>query len=175
MARRGGLRRVLEVNHQGTPFREFYSALIFTRMLTDKPIGYVDLRSPAGIGIGALVYNYDGSVFASDEGRMLAETGDNSFRLGYVDTDNYQSLILSDTLVDAVSESLTQCAPECSDCVFESHCGASPVHHYATQGDNLGIKPLSDFCARQKGTMRLLLEILENSPKDAAMLRQWAG
>jgi hypothetical protein len=51
----------------------------------------------------------------------------------------------------------------------------SPVHHYATQGDNLGIKPLSDFCARQKGTMRLLLEILETSPKDAAVLRQWAG
>jgi len=44
-----------------------------------------------------------------------------------------------------------------------------------TQGDRLGIKPLSDFCARQKGTMRLLLEILENSPKDAAVLRQWAG
>ena len=170
-----GLRRILEINHQGTPFREFYSALILTRMLTDKPIGYVDLRSPAGIGIGALVYNYDGNVFASDEGRMLAETGDNSFRLGHVDTDNYRSLVLSDVLVDAVSDSLTQCAPECSDCVFESHCGANPVHHYATQGDTLGIKPLSDFCARQKGTMRLLLEILENSPKDAAILRGWAG
>jgi hypothetical protein len=36
------------------------------------PIGYVDLRSPAGAGLGALVYNYDGSVFASVEGRMLA-------------------------------------------------------------------------------------------------------
>jgi hypothetical protein len=94
-------------------------------MLTDKPIGYVDLRSPAGIGIGALVYNYDGNVFASDEGRMLAETGDNAFRLGHVDTDNYQSLVLSDVLVNAVSDSLTQCAPECSDCVFESHCGAN--------------------------------------------------
>ncbi|UQR62351.1 hypothetical protein LRP30_37265 [Bradyrhizobium sp. C-145] len=57
-----GLRRVLEINRQGTFFREFYAALILTRMLTDKPIGYVDLRSPAGIGIGVLVYNYDGSV-----------------------------------------------------------------------------------------------------------------
>jgi uncharacterized protein len=170
-----GLRRILDINHQGTPFREFYSALILTRMLTDKPIGYVDLRSPAGIGIGALVYNYDGSVFASDEGRMLAETGDNAFRLGHVDTDNYRSLILSDVLVDAVSDSLTQCAPECASCVFESHCGANPVHHHATQGDSLGIKPLSDFCARQKGTMRMLLDLLENSPKDAAVLRQWAG
>lgn len=170
-----GLRRVLEINRQGTPFREFYAALILTRMLSDRPIGYVDLRSPAGVGIGALVYNYDGSVFASDEGRMLAETGDNAFRLGHVDQDSYKSLVLSDKLIEAISSSLTQCAPECSTCVFESHCGADPVYHHATQGDALGIKPLSAFCARQKGIMGLLLDILENSPEDAVILRRWAS
>ena len=169
-----GLRRILSINRAGTPFREFYAALILTRMLTDRPIGYVDLRSPAGIGIGALVYNYDGSVFASDEGRMLAEAGDTTFRLGHVNEDSYKSLILSDRLVEAISSSLTQCAPECSTCVFESHCGADPVYHHATQGDALGIKPLSAFCARQKGIMTLLLDILESSPEDAAVLRQWA-
>ncbi|MGY4368459.1 uncharacterized protein ACVW1A_004524 [Bradyrhizobium sp. LB1.3] len=170
-----GLRRVLEINRQGTPFREFYAALLLTRMLSDRPIGYVDLRSPpAGAGLGALVYNYDGSVFASDEGRMLAETGDDAFRLGHVDHDSYNSLILSDKLIAAISSSLTQCAPECSTCVYESHCGADPVYHHATQGDALGIKPLSAFCARQKGIMGLLLEILENSPEDAAILRRWA-
>src|SRR6202162_6591543 len=73
-----------------------------------------------------------------------------------------------DRLVDAISTSLTQCAPECSTCVFESHCGADPVYHHATQGNALGIKPLSAFCARQKGIMGLLLDILENSPEDAA-------
>lgn len=170
-----GLRRVLEINRRGTPFREFYAALIMTRMLSDRPIGYVDLRSPAGIGLGALVYNYDGSVFASDEGRMLAETGDNAFRLGHVDQDSYSSLVLSDKLIDSISLSLTQCAPECSTCVYESHCGADPVYHHATQGDALGIKPLSAFCARQKGIMGLLLDILENSPEDAAILRRWVG
>jgi uncharacterized protein len=169
-----GLRRVLEINRQGTLFREFYASLLLTRMLSDRPIGYVDLRSPAGAGLGALVYNYDGSVFASDEGRMLAETGDDAFRLGHVDQDSYASLILSDKLVGAISSSLTQCAPECSTCVYESHCGADPVYHHATQGDALGIKPLSAFCARQKGIMGLLLNILENSPEDAAVLRRWA-
>jgi uncharacterized protein len=170
-----GLRRVLEINRQGTPFREFYASLLLTRMLTDRPTGYVDLRSPSGAGLGALVYNYDGSVFASDEGRMLAETGDDTFRLGHVDHDSYNSLILSEKLIGAISSSLTQCAPECSTCVFESHCGADPVYHHATQGDALGIKPLSAFCARQKGIMGLLLDILDNSPEDAAILRRWAA
>jgi hypothetical protein len=50
-------------------------------MFADRPLGYVDLRRPAGIGLGALVYNYDGKVFASDEGRMLAEMGDRTFEL----------------------------------------------------------------------------------------------
>jgi len=170
-----GLRRVLKINRQGTPFREFYAALLLTRMLSDRPIGYVDLRSPAGAGLGALVYNYDGSVFASDEGRMLAETGDDAFRLGHVEHDSYSSLILSDKLIGAISSSLTQCAPECSTCVYESHCGADPVYHHATQGDALGIKPLSAFCARQKGIMGLLLDILDKAPEDAAILRRWAA
>jgi hypothetical protein len=140
-----GLRYVLAINKSGHHFPEFYSTLILRRMLTDRAIGYVDLRSPAGIGLGALVYNYDGRVFASDEGRMLAEMGDNTFELGRVDTDSYRSLVLSDKLVDLVASSLTQCAPECADCVFEPHCGADPVYHHATQRDSVGIKPLSEF------------------------------
>jgi uncharacterized protein len=107
------------------------------------------LRSPAGIGLGALVYNYDGKVFASDEGRMLAEMGDNTFELGHVNNANYRDLILSDKLVELVGSSLTQCAPKCLNCVYES--GANPVYHHATQKDAVGIKPLSGFCARQKG------------------------
>jgi uncharacterized protein len=169
-----GLRYILQVNRNGKYFPEFYAALILKRMLTDKALGYVDLRSPAGVGLGALVYNYDGRIFASDEGRMLAEMGDTSFQLGTV-SDDYRSLILSDKLIELVGSSLTQCAPMCSDCVFEAHCGADPVYHHATQGDSVGIKPLSEFCNRQKGLMNLLLDILENSPEDAAILRRWGA
>jgi His-Xaa-Ser system radical SAM maturase HxsB len=169
-----GLRYILEVNRKGRHFPEFYAALISKRMFADRPLGYVDLRSPAGIGLGALVYNYDGKVFASDEGRMLAEMGDRTFELGSV-TDSYRSLVYSDKLFDLVGSSLTQCAPECLDCVYETHCGADPVYHHATQSDPVGIKPLSEFCARQKGVMNLLLEILETSPQDAAILRRWGG
>ena len=170
-----GLRYVLRINRDGAYFPEFFAALLLRRMLTDRPSGYVDLRSPAGIGLGAMVYNYDGKVFASDEARMLAEMGDDTFELGHVNKDTYQSLALSDKLIDIIGNSLTQCAPMCSDCVFESHCGADPVYHHATQHDTLGIKTLSDFCARQKGVISLLLNILENSPDDARILRRWGA
>lgn len=169
-----GLRHILQVNKNGRHFPEFYAAMLMRRILTDRAVGYVDLRSPTGAGLGALVYNYDGTIFASDEGRMLAEMNDRTFELGNVRTDDYRSLILSEKLIDIVSTSLAQTAPMCSSCAYEACCGADPVHHHATQGDYLGMKPTSSFCVRQKGVLRLLLEMLENSPDDAAVLRRWA-
>lgn len=77
-----GLDYVIELNKQGLFFVEQYAAVILTKMLTPFDTGYVDLTSPAGIGIGALIYNYDGEIYASDESRMLAEMGDKTFRLG---------------------------------------------------------------------------------------------
>jgi uncharacterized protein len=170
-----GLRYIIDLNKRGIHFPEFYARLLLKRMLTDRPIGYVDLRSPAGIGLGALVYNYDGKVFASDEGRMLAEMGDREFELGDLATDDYRTLVLSEKLVGLVGASLSQCAPQCSTCAYEPHCGADPVYHYATQVDPVGIKPLSEFCGRHKGIFRLLFELLEGSPEDAAVLRRWAS
>lgn len=170
-----GLRYILDINRRGTHFPEFYASILLRRMLTDRADGYVDLRSPAGIGLGALVYNYDGTVFASDEGRMLAEMGDRTFELGNLSTTDYNSLVFSEKLVDLVGRSLTQCAPQCSSCAFEPHCGADPVYHHATQGDPVGIKSLSEFCARQKRVIGLLVNLLETSPEDAAVLRRWVS
>lgn len=168
-----GLEHILHINKNGKHFPEFYARLLMRRMFTDLPTGYVDLRSPAGIGLGALVYNYNGDVFASDEGRMLAEMGDSRFKIGDVWRDDFASLLLSETMTSAVAESLTQCAPMCSTCAFEPHCGADPVYHYATQGDFAGIKPLSAFCHRQKFMFKLLLNKLETCPDDAVILRSW--
>jgi His-Xaa-Ser system radical SAM maturase HxsB len=75
-----GLDYILELNRSGYDFTEFYAATILAKMLTPFEPGFVDLRSPAGIGIAAIVYNYDGDVYASDESRMLAEMGDKTFR-----------------------------------------------------------------------------------------------
>lgn len=169
-----GLRYVLEINRRGLRFPEFYTALLLQRMLTDRPIGYVDLRSPSGVGLGALVYNYDGKVFASDEGRMLAEMKDDTFELGNVRSATYESLVLSEKLLSLVSGSLSQTAPECRDCVFEPHCGADPVYYHATQRDALGIKPLSGFCSRQKSVMNLLFELMQTE-EIAKILRGWVN
>jgi uncharacterized protein len=170
-----GLDYIIELNAQGVPMVEQYAAIILKKMFTNDDPGYVDLTSPSGIGIGAIVYNYDGDVYASDEGRMLAEMGDTTFRLGNLHRDSYEDIMLSDALLGPLDESFAASAPMCSDCAFEPYCGADPVYHHATTGDYLGRKPSSGFCRRNMAIFKLLLDRYEGDPTTRALFRTWAG
>jgi uncharacterized protein len=168
-----GLEYILSLNARGIAFQEGYAALILTKMLSHQDPGYVDLMSPAGIGLGALVYDYDGSVFASDEARMLAQMGDAHFRLGHVATDSYEALITNPNLLAALEDSFTLSVPQCSECAFEPFCGADPVQHHALTGDVVGRKPESEFCHRNLSLFRYLIGKLEDDPQSAHILRSW--
>jgi uncharacterized protein len=169
-----GLERIVELNRQGIPMVEMYASIIAKKMLTNTDPGYVDLTSPAGIGIGALVYNYDGGIYASDEGRMLAEMGDRTFMLGNVHSSSYSDIMLSDSLIGPLMESITLSAPMCTTCAFEPYCGADPVFHHATMGDFTGHKALSAFCRRNTGVFTLLLRKMRDDPYFRDLLWRWA-
>ena len=169
-----GLDYIIDLNKRGYPFREFYAATILAKMLTPFQPGFVDLMSPAGIGIGALVYNYDGSVYASDESRMLAEMGDETFRLGTV-RDSYEALITSEKLLDPLEQSFAASVPMCVDCAFEPYCGADPVYHHATQRDFVGRKPESGFCSRNIAIFRGLMTRMEADADTRHLFTRWAN
>lgn len=156
-----GLNYIIDLNKSGHFFVEQFAATILTKMLTPFETGYVDLMSPAGIGIAAIIYNYDGDVYASDESRMLAEMGDKTFRLGNVHENSYEDIILSDALLTPLEESFAASAPMCSDCAFEPFCGAEPVRHHILHGDFVGRKPLSPFCNRNMAIFRRLILLMQ--------------
>jgi len=170
-----GLDYIIRLNRSGYFFVELYAATILTKMLTPFEPGFVDLRSPAGIGIGAIVYNYDGDVYASDEGRMLAEMGDKTFLLGNVHRDDYETIILSDALLTPLEESFAASAPMCSDCAFEPFCGSDPVFHHATFGDFVGRKPLSAFCGRNMAIFRRLITLMREDDEVRRIFVRWAN
>ncbi|MGD8451990.1 MAG: His-Xaa-Ser system radical SAM maturase HxsB [Phycisphaerae bacterium] len=165
---------IFDVNNRGVRFREDFSAIILRKMLTPFETGFVDLRSPAGIGIGVLVYNYDGGVYLSDEARMLAEMGDRHFRLGSVVGDTYEALMLNDRLLAMLDSTMTVGVPGCERCAFQAFCGADPVKHYRLQGDYVGYKPTSEFCQRNMGVMKHLVRLLEDDSECGRILRSWA-
>ncbi len=172
---KSGLDYIIELNRNGVEFSEYYSSLILKKMLTAQESGYVDLMSPAGIGIAAIVFNYDGKVYASDESRMLAEMGDNTFELGNILSDCYEDIILSDRLLDAIEESFTLSAPMCSECAFEPYCGSEPVYHHAIHKDYLGRKPESEFCKKNMSIFKHLISLMESNPDIKKLFLKWAN
>lgn len=170
-----GLDYIIELNRQGQDFMEYSASTILKKMLTSEDPGYVDLMSPAGIGIGAVVYNYDGCVYASDESRMLAEMGKDQFKLGHVLTHSYQEIFTSPNLLDPLEASFAYSAPMCHDCAFEPYCGADPVFHYAISGDYVGRKPESDFCRRNMEIFRYLIQKMESDPFVQRLFTIWAN
>ena len=169
-----GLDYIIDLNRNGFEFIEHYAAMVLKKMLTPQQTRYVDLMSPAGIGIGAIVYNYDGVVYASDESRMLAEMGDRTFALGNVHEDTFEDIMLGDALLDPLIKSFAGSVPGCSSCAFEPWCGADPVFHHATQGDVVGKKPLSAFCTRSMALFRGLISRMEADPATRALFERWA-
>jgi uncharacterized protein len=170
-----GLDYIIDLNLGGYEFIEHYAAMVLKKMLTPLQTSYVDLMNPAGIGIAAIVYNYDGTVYASDESRMLAEMGDTTFALGNVHDDNFADIMLGDALLDPLEKSFSGSAPGCSWCAFEPWCGAEPVFHHATQGDFVGKKPLSSFCTRNMAVFRGLISRMEERPEVRRMFERWAN
>ena len=168
-----GLAYILELNKQGVYFVEEYAALLLRKILTPFGTGYVDLQSPAGIGIGAVIFNYDGDVYASDESRMLAEMGDKRFRLGHLHTQTYEDIMLSDALLDTLEQTITESMPGCHDCGFQPYCGSDPVYHYTTQGDIVGNKALSSFCSKNMTILRFLIQSLEDDPTAKQIFQSW--
>ncbi|WP_081619396.1 His-Xaa-Ser system radical SAM maturase HxsB [Thioalkalivibrio sp. ALE30] len=166
---------ILFLNRSGLEFSENYSRILLQKLLTPDPNGYVDLQSPAGLGISVLLYNYDGGVYASDEARMLAEMGDETFRLGDVHSNSYEQLMLNPTLLDVLEATVSESIPECYECAFRPYCGTDPVYHHTTQGDWVGHKASSSFCARTKSIVGYLIQKLEAGGDDASILKSWVS
>ena len=165
---RDALNYLIEVNLAGHTIEESYATLLLTRILTPFPTSYVDLQSPAAAGRNVLVYNFDGGVYVSDEGRMLAEMGDDRFRMGSVH-DPLAALGKSDAMRIIQETGNAETLPVCSDCAFVPYCGADPVFHVATQNDPIGHRPTSEFCRRHTGLFHILFEFL--AARDPDVLR----
>jgi His-Xaa-Ser system radical SAM maturase HxsB len=169
-----GLAHILDINRSGYRLAEIYSQIVLSKILTPYGTGYVDLQSPAGEAWNVLVYNYDGDVYASDEARMLAEMQDWTFRLGNVHKDNRRSLFTSDAALNMFEASCNQSLAGCSDCAFQSYCGADPIYHHATQGDMYGHRPTSGFCTRNMGVIKHLFSFIkEDDPETMGIFWSW--
>lgn len=170
-----GLDYIIDLNKKGIDFREFFACTVLKKMLTSDDAGFVDLMNPSGIGIAAVVYNYDGSVHSSDESRMLSEMGDQTFRLGNVKSDSYKDIFTSSALLKPLEDSFTLSVPMCSDCAYEPYCGSDPVYHHGIHKDYVGKKPESSFCKRNMSIFKYLITKMNSDDFVKDLFIKWAN
>ena len=133
----------------------------------------MELRSPCGASIGQMAFNYDGNIYTCDEGRMIAEMGDQSFKIGTVN-DDYTSLVSSNACKICSSASVIEALPECCGCVYQPYCGICPVVNYALDGDVFARQSNNYKCKIYKGMLDVLFSILEKEDKqEMEILYSW--
>lgn len=126
---------IIELNIKGTFFPEVLATILLTKIMTPFSTGFVDLQSPAGVGIAGVIYDANGDVFVSDEGRMVARaTGDDAFKIGNVQTDSWGSIFSSSKLRSIVSDTVIESLPTCCYCAYQPYCGTDPVRNYIANG-----------------------------------------
>lgn len=165
---------VIELNKGGQQMREGHASLFLAKALHGYPANYMELRSPCGASVGQVAYCPGGDVFTCDEGRMLAEMGDCSFRLGNVHENSYADLMGSSVCRTTCLASVTESIPGCCDCVYQPYCGICPVVNYALDGD-LMPKQAGDYrCHVYEGMISTVFKLLyENERETMEILEEW--
>jgi His-Xaa-Ser system radical SAM maturase HxsB len=165
---------MLELNARGVQILERFAAIFLTKILGGEDPNYLDIRSPCGAGIGQVAYNYDGSVYTCDEGRMLREMGDEAFLIGHVSTSNYRSLMGHETVRALAVASNLDAQPDCTNCAYNPYCGVCPVYNHRTQGHIWGRMRESPWCAVHKGIQDYLFrKIGEADPQTMQTFQRW--
>lgn len=134
--------------------------------------GYADLKSPSGYGLNAILFNYDGKLFGSDEARMLQRVHPEiDFSLGSVEDKELEISHLSEAIIEG---GINLDKPGCSTCAYQPFCGADPLQNISLFGEPVGHKAQSPFCEYHKTMFSIAVEYLYGSATDRQFVQELA-
>lgn len=165
---RRALDHMLRLNRRGTEVYEKGALMFLKQLVSGERPRYQNLDI-----LYRLSYSADGSVYGSDEARLLGAGGADTLRLGSV-KDSFRDMVLSPlarTLILSCFPGLAQ--PRCARCPYSGWCRVSPAYNFAAQGSFWGDMMTSDRCAVFMGVSDLLTEKLKD-PAAKKVLEKWA-
>lgn len=152
-------------------YDEYYLVLAMKRLLRAGRDTHIDLRSPNWLGHDHLVIDYDGTLYPTDEARMMARTGQIDLSLGTVGAG-----IDEDRRREMQGRAFNALDPWCSQCVYQTACGSDPVDDIARAGRADLPKPETAFCQRHLQVFDLAAELLASAdPAIQTSIAHWLG
>lgn len=168
------LAHIIDLNMAGTSFQEGHASLFLKKILGGEDPNYMELRSPCGGMLGQVAYFFNGDIYTCDEGRMLGEMGNQSFRLGNVFNNTFDEVICSSPCKALLTASYLESLPECCDCAYQPYCGVCPVVNLAMHGDIFPVVPNDYKCQIYRGILDIIFEYLKDENGAATkVLKSW--
>ena len=161
------LDRILEHNAKGVKAYEKMALVLMLRVLRGE-----HWRFPFGDVVARLAYDWDGSVYTGEDGRLLAADGDAFFKIGTVRESTLGSLLDHPLARAGLLASQAWSQPMCSQCAYAPFCTVQPVHNHATQGSIWGRMPENRWCGTIMGVFDEIFKRLDD-PKKRPLLEKW--
>ena len=165
------VRRIIERNwlDRSRVLEESYFSICLRRVFQPGADRHVDLSNPNPIGVDYVVIDYDGTVFPTDEARMLARSGVIDLSIGDVhngwDTPKRHALNEGST---------NQFDPSCSVCAYQPFCGRDLVDDLARYGRVDIERTDTEFCRRHLHIYDFLFDLVySDDPAVHYSLAQW--
>jgi uncharacterized protein len=166
---------ILEKNKQWIFLKEMLSMVYLTKILKNTDSGFMDVRSPSGIAIGWVAYNYDGKVYASDESRMLGRMGIEDFLLTPMlenGEETYKAMANSNVTKIAVQSSTLDGLPGYVNHVYKPYLWVDLIYAFTQHGNVFSNFSKDDKTRIQISMLDYLFEKLKDEENEK-IFKSW--
>lgn len=150
---------------------EFYFTHTLKHVLSSGLEQHVDIRNPNLLGTNYVLIDYDGTIYPTDEARMLARIGRIDLSIG-----NVAKGIDIGKRDELNTVSMNNFDPDCIHCVYQPFCGTDVVDDLSRYGRVDVPRHTTWFCRRQMAVFDKVMELIyRNDEATKASLAHWAG
>ena len=168
---------ILELNKKWVQIKEITSIIFLKKILASSDPSFMDIRSPSGIAIGWVAYNFDGKVYASDESRMLWRMWIQDFLMTDMLEDGkktYEAMMNSDICKIAVQSSCLDGLPGYNDHVYKPYMGVDIIHNFKMYGSIYQPMATDSKTRIFESVIDYLFYKIKNNPEEKEILYKWA-
>jgi len=165
------VRRVIERNWQDRSrvLEEAYFSICLRRIFQPGQDRHVDLRNPNPMGVDYIVIDYDGTVYPTDEARMLSRSGVIDLSIGDVESgwEGEKRELLN-------RHATNQFDPACQRCAYQPYCGRDLVDDIARYGRIDLPRTETEFCRKHLHIFDFIFRLIyEDDPAVRYSLSRW--
>lgn len=164
--------RIIEMNYKDSlALEEFYLAHLIRRIVRGGQNNFVDLRNPNWLGVDYVVIDYDGTLYPTDEARMLSRVRHIDLSIGTLEAGLDKEKLLQ----------LNQAAsnfddPDCVHCVYRPYCGLDLIDDMSRYSRVDLPRHQTQHCAKHMELFDFAFELLYSErPEVQYSVAKWLG